>query len=178
MIDLGRAKQIDGWMSDSELEFLARVARDSNITVEFGSYKGRSTRAMADNTKGIIYAVDPWDGKYFRDDGSFAHLFSPDNFSSFFANLSDHIRTRRVIPYCAHSRDFRISDPVDFVFIDGDHRYNSVISDIQIAQQLVKKGVIAGHDYTHTDWPGVKRAVDELLPDKFKLVDSIWWYEV
>ncbi len=42
-------------------------------------------------------------------------------------------------------------------------------------------GIIAGHDYDHPLYPGVKAAVDELLPRACCLGDvesTIWWADV
>jgi hypothetical protein len=44
--------------------------------------------------------------------------------------------------------------------IDGDHRYHSVADDIELGRVLVRDGgILAGHDWGRSDWPGVKRAV-------------------
>ena len=41
-----------------------------------------------------------------------------------------------------------ILEPLDFIYIDGQHTYEAVIHDILEAEKLVKiGGVIAGHDY-------------------------------
>ena len=47
------------------------------------------------------------------------------------------------------SHDMTISDfeNVDMVFIDGDHSYTGCKQDTLLARQIVKKGVIAWHDY-------------------------------
>lgn len=177
-----RALQIDGWMSPIELKWLANTARNCNIIVEFGAYKGRSTRALADNTKGIVYAVDTWDGLYYKDDNSPSNIISRTAFSDFIINLKEHLQSHKVIPYCARSIDFVLEngkpnpEKADLVFIDADHRYRSVLSDIVIAKRLIKSnGIIAGHDYGHSDWPGVKEAVDKIFGDKINIIDSIWW---
>jgi MMP 1-O-methyltransferase len=178
MFVLDRAKSINGWMSDLELEFLARAAKESETIVEFGCYLGRSTRALADNTKGIVYAVDPWNGVYYNNDGNPINILKSTAYRDFGVNLRDHIDSGKVKPYKLYSHEFKNLIPqgsADFVFIDGDHRKNEVLEDIQIAERLVRKGgIIAGHDYTHTDWPGVKQAVDCTYPTVGK-VDSIWW---
>lgn len=51
---------------------------------------------------------------------------------------------------------------LDFVFIDGDHKYDAVVSDIQAWLPKVKsKGILAGHDYAWcTD---VRKAVHDTL---------------
>ncbi len=49
----------------------------------------------------------------------------------------------------------------DWVFIDADHRYESVKEDIDLWWCKVKKcGIFSGHDYT-PDYPGVIAAVNE-----------------
>jgi predicted O-methyltransferase YrrM len=46
---------------------------------------------------------------------------------------------------------------VDFVYVDGDHGYDSVLADLKNYYPLVnKKGVIAGHDVT---WSSVSEAL-------------------
>ena len=51
---------------------------------------------------------------------------------------------------------------LDFVFIDGDHTYEACKRDIIAWLPKVKEGGwITGHDYH--EFPGVKKAVDELL---------------
>src|SRR5215510_10570127 len=69
MINLTNAVNIKGYMMENELEWLARTARDSKCIVEIGTYYGRSARAMADNTKGRIYCIDPYPGVVFYQNG-------------------------------------------------------------------------------------------------------------
>ena len=66
---------------------------------------------------------------------------------------------------------------LDFVFIDGDHNYETVKQDIILWPPKLKGGgILCGDDYGKEHIPGVKRAVDELLPQR-KLTKSgtIWW---
>ncbi|GAI03519.1 unnamed protein product [marine sediment metagenome] len=53
-----------------------------------------------------------------------------------------------------------VPEPLDFVYIDGDHHYKHVRKDIALARVFVKKGgVVGGHDMGAL---GVDRAVKEL----------------
>jgi len=173
------ALKIPGWMDNRELMWLARMAQECKIIVEFGSYKGRSTRALAENTTGVVYAVDPWDGLYFDKNDTPMSLTSTDDIVDFIKNLRDLIEIGRVYPYCTVSSDFVFpnhSDKADLVFIDGDHRYKQVKKDIEVAKSIIRPGgVICGHDYNHSDWPGVKQAVDEIFNGDVKTVNTIWW---
>lgn len=177
-MNLERAKSIDGWMSDDELQFLARTASSSNLIIEFGCYKGRSTRALADNTNGVVIAVDPWLPEYYNEDSS-RHGINPDVYPEFYRNLKDHVDSGKVIPIITYSHKLEWDGArPDFIFLDGDHRTESVRKDIKIALALLPKGsILAGHDYEHPDWPGVKKAVDEFFPN-VNLVNSIWWVYV
>lgn len=77
--------------------------------------------------------------------------------------------------------------PVDMVFIDGDHSYEGCKGDIEAWLPNIKPGgILAVHDYkkatlTYDEdtcphprpWPGVDRAVDELLVGKYPVVMHI-----
>lgn len=55
---------------------------------------------------------------------------------------------------------------LDFVYIDGDHRYRAVREDLERAFQKLKPGgILAGDDYSLGGWweDGVVRAVHEVL---------------
>lgn len=71
-----------------------------------------------------------------------------------------------------------IKDPLDFIYIDGYHRYNYVKKDIVLGVQLVKSdGVVGGHDYK--DWPGVRKAVDEYINEhnlELYTAGRDWWF--
>jgi predicted O-methyltransferase YrrM len=175
-MNIERAKKIHGWMNETELEFLAQTAAQSNLIIEFGCYKGRSTRALADNTKGKVIAVDPWNGDYPDQHGGI-HSIRTDVYDEFIVNLKDKIDDGTVTPIREYSTNFKyqLGRQYDFIFIDGDHRYEIVKLDIVLGLHLLKPGgILAGHDYTHCDWPGVKKAVDEFYKT-INLVESIWW---
>lgn len=173
-INIVKALSIGGWMSEQELIWLATQALERKLIVEFGCLHGRSTCALADNNKGIIWAVDPWAGDYYSEEGV-ALPISTYVMPYFLNNLKEHIETQHVIPVRKFSYQFSLDWPVDMVFIDGDHKYETVVKDIKKAYELLKPGgLICGHDYNHPMWPGVKQAVDELgVPN---LEDgTIWW---
>lgn len=176
-LNLEKAREITGWMSNSELEWLAKTARKCEIIIEFGSYYGRSTRALADNSRALIFAVDPWTDEYYDKNGNPIKCLRGDSYQHFKSNLFEHIMNGTVEMLRCKSSEFPmlVDEIADLVFIDADHRYEFVKADIELAEKLVKKnGIIAGHDYTHDDWPGVKQAVDEKYPT-VNQCGSIWW---
>lgn len=71
-----------------------------------------------------------------------------------------------------------VPDGLDFVYIDGDHRFDFVMKDIELYFPKVKSGgVFGGHDYCDMH-PDVIRAVDDFV-DKtgYHLFqeDIDWW---
>jgi len=61
------------------------------------------------------------------------------------------------------------------VFIDGLHDYENVKLDINIwRKKLTKGGMISGHDYHETAWPGVVKAVNEAFSD-FSVKGTVWY---
>jgi predicted O-methyltransferase YrrM len=190
---IGSSKQFPNeWMSLPELEWLARRASDCRVIAEIGVWKGRSTRAMADNTEGNIFAVDPWSNnpEHFKHGGfggcsdSFGEpVQMEDIFQEFRINLKDHLGST-VIPVRMLSVDAAaylgsLGIRFDMVFIDGMHGYDYVKEDIQAWMPLLNPGgLLCGHDY-HTvgeaaNAPsvlGLRRAVEELVPD-FQLLDG------
>jgi predicted O-methyltransferase YrrM len=170
-----KALAIDGLTTDEDLHWLAARAVGHQVIVEIGAYQGRSTRALADaNEFGIVYAIDNWD--------STISAGRSDEFTraAFHRNCSD--LSDRVIPI---EWDSRCGVPpalrdlsVDMLWIDGDHSYDAVASDIRNFAPLVRAGgLICGHDYCV--WhPEVMRAVDEAYGPRVQLIDihrSIWW---
>ena len=178
-VDISKATLLGGWMSPVELTWLATKAQDIKIMVEFGSFHGRSARALADNclADAKIYCVDPWNGEYWDDNGRKVENVDTYVLPYFKRNLFDHINSGRVITCRGFSYLFELPKGIkaDMVFLDGDHRYPTVIKDIDKAKKLLKpNGLMCGHDYGHPLWWGVKKAVDENLTD-VQTLDTIWW---
>jgi len=175
-VDIEKAQSIGGWMNDFELLWLATQARERLHIVEFGSLLGRSARALADNnpSTGRIWCVDPWAGDYYTEEGNPIPI-STYVMPEFVKNLLDHVQTGHVVPVRMFSYQFSLPYQIDMVFIDGDHRYETVVRDIKKAYELLKPGgLICGHDYDHPNWPGVKQAVIEYCND-FKVEETIWY---
>jgi len=174
--NIDKAADIEGWMASQELQWLAKTARGCDAIVEIGCYLGRSTRAILDNTDALVLAVDPWEDTYYDKNNNKINILKQGSYEIFNHNLKDYIESGQLKIMRCYSDAFpELGKFCDFIFIDGDHRYEQVVRDIQLARKITKKGgIIAGHDYEHRDWPGVKQAVDEIYPDAEK-VDTIWW---
>ena len=146
-------------MDIDELEWLHDTALNMNTVIEVGSFKGRSTTALLRGCKGIVFTVDPW----YR---------NPDAYREFIYNTEEFIHLVIIkMPSLRAATIF--TAPVDMVFIDANHEYESIKGDIEAWLPKTKK-IICGHDYGDPLSPGVKRAVDETFDD-VRWVNSIWY---
>jgi predicted O-methyltransferase YrrM len=175
------ASSVQGWMSWEELAYLAGRAKSAKCVVEIGSWKGRSTKAMAATCRGEILAVDSWRGSTNGDaTGVEADARGADTIEAEFrANLSGY---GNVIPLkCEHQWAGPLlkvkAGEVDFAFIDGDHLYEHVKRDILTCLDVMAPGgILSGHDLNEE---GVAKAVSELLPGATHIPGtSIWEYKV
>ena len=174
-----KTETIDGYMPSHELDLLKEFAKDHSKILEIGSWHGKSTRALAENTKGVVYAVDTWYGSDNepQNHGS-AYLLKGDHaIMEFYRNNFDLISSGKIMPIRMHSANAcdtlkKLGVKFDMVFIDGDHTYEGCKSDIVNTKDLMEEGaLVCGHDYAA--WVGVKQAVDELLPE-VKVTHTIW----
>jgi len=184
-MDIERALKIPGWMNPKELTWLAEQAAKHHFIAEVGSWMGRSTTAMADNTAGFVYAIDTWKGTV--GDPNFPQEPSPDYFWNQFSQnigpkrLSEgNVRAMRMTSLEAAAKFAEQKMKLGMVFIDGAHDYENVRNDILAWRPLVQEGgLLCGHDY---DWgyPGVVHAVRELIapvPKQAANGSSIWYME-
>jgi hypothetical protein len=189
-----RAQNIDGFISDDELHWLAQEAMTHKTLIEVGSWHGRSSRSIADNmsNSSTLYCVDHWLGSKAERDTyhQSATLKEGDHaFIKFSENLFDHIRKARVIPLRMSSRNAaellqKQGIMAGMVFIDAGHTYEEVKDDIYVWLPLViEGGTICGHDYYHENnsWLGVRQAVDERFGRRGMAYldnNSIWRHRV
>lgn len=157
------------------VDFIGYEKNLSEMTmIEIGSYIGESTTFFAKHF-GQVVSIDPFENDYDETDEACHHADFEDVYKEFIKNIApfDNIMHFRLKSRLA-SQFFRFVT-VDFVYIDGNHLYNYVKSDIQDYLPLIKSsGYIGGHDYT--EWhPDVMRAVNDVLgvPD-ITFCDGSW----
>jgi len=184
LADLERALAIQGWMSPVELAWLAEQASTALLVLELGCWKGRSTRALADNMPNgsVMLAVDTWEGSPSESGSALGAELSARSGAAvhrdFLENMGDHIAAGRVVVIRGDRESAAVSaaplsGSFDLVFIDADHVRESVELDIAALLPLLKKGgVMAGHDWLRD---GVQQAVTAQLRHRPLVVEQIWW---
>lgn len=173
-------------MAENELRFLAMLAACSpaaGYIVEIGSFKGKSTVALATvcDRYGLdpVVAIDPHAGLSY---------LGPDmpqqtqTFDEFLASLKHAGVEHKVEFYRAHSRDVakQWNRPIRLLWIDGDHSYAGCKEDLDLfLPYLADGGVVAFHDALNAFDGPIRVFVEEVLhSDRFGaagFVHSIAW---
>lgn len=172
---LSDALPITGWMTVDELNWLAFQASTRRVIVEFGSWCGRSSIALACGSQ--LLCVDTWadypkhrhnikSGRTSREE--FLHNTAKfPNVTSHQGDLSDD-KTKAAV-----ARIVAGMGGADMVFIDATHEYEPVKGDISLAREIMNPGgLLCGHDYG-ADWPGLVAAVHECVAN-VSTFESIW----
>ena len=162
--------QVEGWLHATEAAALFESVRERLaehrpcVVVEIGSWKGRSTVALAcairEPPNGQVFAIDPHTGsKEHIGDG-----VKIDTFPDFLANVEKHgvsalVKTLRMT---SHEGRARFADhSVDVLFVDGSHEYEDVRLDITDWTTTLRDGSIAA--FNDVFWPGVYKALNETV---------------
>jgi predicted O-methyltransferase YrrM len=161
-VNLEDIQKLPGMLSNTEVECLFHLGQFNDcqgVIVEIGSWKGKSTVALALGAAKVcdekIYAIDP-------------HLVMPeegyltDTKAEFLANLQTAGVADRVVPMIMTSAAAAQGwqKPVRLLWIDGDHRYASANLDFLLWEpHLVEGGILAMHDTIRK--PGPKRVLWE-----------------
>lgn len=139
-----------------EVEYLYRLAQRNagkGVIVEIGSWKGKSTIALArgaslaDNA--LVYAIDPH--KPFLEES-----YSEDTEAEFLTNLKNASVQDQVIPMTMTSEDAARgwNRPIRLLWIDGDHRYEAAKLDFTLWEpHLIEGGILAMHDTIRKNGP-------------------------
>lgn len=184
MIDeavIARALAIQGWMSEPELRWLAEQATTHRAIAEIGCWKGRSTIALAAHTPGRVWAIDHWKGQLYNAAAGPSVETAARGAEAIYDEFLSNIEPWRIrvliwrLPSADAARLIASAgDRFDFVFIDGAHEEVGCAADIEAYRALLTPGgLLAGHDYS-ADFPGVVKAVDELV-GPVERVGDIWW---
>lgn len=138
----------------------------NSIGVEIGVWKGQFSKILLDtvNPK-MLYLIDPWEGDVMSGDKNGNNIVTINLPTYFIENIIPEfyfIDNVKVINGFSSFLQFFPDDYLDWIYIDGDHSYESVKHDLNVCFPKIKKdGIISGHDYTNTMFPGVVKAVDE-----------------
>jgi len=128
-------------------EFIKKETNHELVGAEIGVHMGNNVEDMLKNLNiKKLYLVDCWQGRQ-------AVLFKP------VQNRFNGNKKVCMLRTTSIKAGKLITEPLDFVYIDADHSYKSVMQDLKVWTVKVKQGgFVCGHDYVKR-WPGVRQAV-------------------
>lgn len=142
---------------DQMSALLCGVHETNHLTepiVEVGAYRGVTTETLARTTPRRLFAVDPYAGYGGAEDDFIA-------FRERTRTLENLVHLRETSGAASQRPELSL---VSFVFVDAVHDYvNAFFDGVTWSRKLTQNGLIAFHDTDTTAFPGVTRAVWEIL---------------
>ena len=181
-----KAREIPGYVGHREFRALAMLhagARGEGVSVEIGSFQGKSTIGLAylaaQYGLGPVISVDPHNAPCATDPALGVLSSSFESFQSALcsAGIAEHVEIHR-------ARSVEVANgwnrPIRFLWIDGDHTWAGVKLDFDLFSPfLVDGGIVALHDALHEFEGPIRVFVEEILrSDRFGaagLFGSIGW---
>lgn len=196
MIPYPQMEQIDNTDLQKLRELAYRAAHKGCRFIEIGSWLGQSAEVLASVAKeynGFLICIDNFKGNQ----GTILDSYASENDvrKQFIANMESlGLMSNIVLMPMDSDKALQCLETsfFDLVFIDGDHRYDQVSSDIVNSKIVIADdGIICGHDYEVGYSPdileigkdvdtyngfhcGVIKAVNELVKNKVILGSRIW----
>jgi len=164
---------IQGWMTAKELQWLYDTAREMNSIVEVGSWRGLSTHALLAGCRGIVYAVDTWEGSPNELNAAHADAKTQNIYEQFISNVGMFKNLVPIRNESTAAAKLFDHESIDMVWLDGCHMNDFVKADFTAWFPKCRK-LICGHDL---DMPTVKKALDEMGVYYKRPVDTIWSFQ-
>jgi hypothetical protein len=158
--------------------------RKNMVGVEIGSESGVNALSILQNLDiSVLYLIDVYDtyiDDRYIDPIGHGVLCSSEVGRSCYSSALNNLKgyESKIIWRVGKSSEVAkdINEPLDFVYIDGNHRYEYVKEDIEVYYPKIKLGgVIGGHDFKSGE-PGVVKAVLENFSNKLNNRGWDWWY--
>lgn len=158
-------------------QFLLDALPMDSIGAEVGVLDGNFSRQILDSVQPRrLYLIDPWrhqdsdtyKNAWYGGKSAGGQAGMDERYRAVLRRFRGNIRRGQVEVRRGTSAEVLApmpNDSLDWIYIDGNHLYEYVRQDLQLALAKVRPGgYIAGDDYTEGGWwaGGVKRAVDEL----------------
>jgi len=167
--------KIAGWLKppDAERLFQEAAAVKSGCIVEIGSYRGRSTVALAagarNGLKQPIFAIEPHEPFI----GPRGGAFGPNDRRAFLQNLlgAKLVGMVRLLNATSEVVTPGWDKPVALLFIDGDHRYAAALGDFSHWRPHLINGATV--IFNNAKGPGPAQLIQELLAEEC-LADATW----
>ena len=177
---------IDGWLTVDEAIALFELARslphERPLAVEIGCWQGKSSVCIASGLRGKnaarLCCIDPFDasgdlpssGEYAQRADGVGDLRTAFEQNLEAAGLRSCVDVRQGF---SHEQAKAWREPIDLLFVDGDHGHDAVLRDYEDwARHVRPGGFLAMHDVVHAVHTGPRRVVDEVVLRDPRWVDA------
>ena len=164
------------WNRIARREWLLNMLPKGSVGAEIGVWQGDFSAAILRIVKpDTLHLIDPWRSAEAADDPEHRRLYARSQaamdevHSGVLKRFRTQVDSGVVVVHRARSEDAAASladTSLDWVYIDGDHSYEAVRSDLELYSRKVRPGgFVAADDYAAGGLFGgaVKRAVDEAI---------------
>lgn len=155
---------------------LSLLLPEKSTLAEIGSYLGASSVFLASGAgekNSVLYCIDTWKNDAMTEGAR-------DTFEEFLKNTAPLKDTIRPLRGKSANAAEKFNESIDLLFLDGDHSYDSVRSDLEHWLPKVKEGgIVICHDYGWAE--GVRKAVHEFikpLQREEHVVDNTYWARI
>jgi predicted O-methyltransferase YrrM len=153
------------------------VLKEGDVCCEVGVWKGDTSRYILNKNPSELHLVDPWMA---TDRPNRMYHISQEEMDDIYKSVVNNFKNDpRVTIYRKPSSEVEFTENYfDWVFIDGQHRYDEVLFDLRRFLDCVKSGGwIIGDDYTwkDPDDKGIVQAVKDFCKESgqtYKVVDG------
>lgn len=154
--------EVPGWFHHGAKILELLDAHKPQICVEIGTWLGASAIPVALSIRrwrGTVTCVDTWSGDIYQASGGPPWMLASCARNLHNAGVSAHVR---VIAAPSLEAAQAWTGPIDYLYVDADHRYEAVLADLEAWVPFVRPGgLIVGDDYGNRSFPGVQRAWDD-----------------
>lgn len=164
-------QNVEGWFSyDYIYKHAVDTAKDGELFVEVGSFKGKSSSYLAveilnSGKKIQLDCVDTWAGSIEHQAGAeceVKEVVEGTLYETFLKNIEPVKEVIRPVRMTSLEAAATYADnSIDFIMIDGEHTYEAVKADIQAFLPKMKNGGVMTGDDAFSDV--VRRAAQEEL---------------
>jgi len=169
---------IDGWLTIDEAIALYELSRglphERPLAVEIGSWQGKSSICLASGLAGKVQpklcCIDPFDASGDQQSASTYDARAQEVGGGLRGVFEANLRAaglQQVVDVrqgMSHDQASHWREPIDLLFLDGDHSYEAVKQDfVDWAPKIRPGGYLALHDVVHHEHDGPRRVVEELV---------------
>lgn len=155
-------------------DVLADIIPENSKILEIGVFKGEFSNKLLSRNPKELYLVDIWLGSWGSGDKDGNNHVNIDNMEFTYLDIyKKYIEDSRVHVVRSNSTLFLqnwYKDYFDVIYVDGDHEYSAVYSDMVNSLGVIKNGgLLMGHDYHHQ----IKQAVDKFCIDYNQIITHV-----